>query len=113
MIPPNPEELQIITNPNDIPQVETTGFYVSVRASYLGRTWELRVNTKSTVATLGIVTRIESSNNEVLSVIRHITESIPPVEVVGLAGLSNHLQNLITRYSHKGFVLEGEAKDAI
>jgi len=109
MIPPDPEKIQVITDPNEIPQVETSGFYVSVRASYLGRTWELRTNSKATEATLSIVTKAEPSNTEVVNIVRYIKTDLPPVDIVGLAGLATRLQALVAAYSHKTFILEGEA----
>ena len=112
MIPPDPEQLQVITNPDEIPQVETQGFYVSVRASYLGKTWELRMNSKATEATLSLVAKAEPSNSEVINVIRNIVGDLPPVDIVGLAGLAAEIQELIQKYSHKSFILEGEALHA-
>jgi len=113
MIAPEPEMPLVITNPEDIPQVETLGFYVSVRATYLGRIWELRMDNKSKDATLSIVSREDESVSEVINTIRYIDDGMPLVDIVGLAGMATHLQNLIYRYSHKTFVLEGKAKNAI
>jgi len=113
MIPPDPEQLTIITDPKDIPQVETECFYVAVRARYLGRLWELRIDTKSHSAMLSVVTVDKVSRGEFVKAVKYISDGLPPIDVVGLADMANHIQVLVNQISHKTFTLEGEAKNVV
>jgi hypothetical protein len=111
MIPPNPEELIVITDPNDIPRVETECFYVAVRATYLGRLWELKIDTKSRSAALSVVTKNEASSSEFINTVKYIADGLPPIDIVGLAGMATYIQVLVGQISHKTFTLEGDAKN--
>jgi hypothetical protein len=111
MIPPEPEEITVITNPNDIPKVETESFYVAVRATYLGRLWELRIDTKSRSAALSVVTKNETTSSEFVNTVKYITDGLPPIDILGLADMATHIKTLVEQIAHKTFTLEGEAKN--
>jgi len=113
MIPPDPEQLTIITDPKDIPQVETECFYVAVRARYLGRLWELKIDTKLRTAMLSVVTKDKASSGEFVKTVKYISDGLPPIDIVGSADMANHIQVLVNQISHKTFTLEGEAKNVV
>lgn len=111
MILPDPEQLTIITDPKNIPQVETECFYVAVRATYLKKLWELRIDTKSQNATLSIVTKNDTPGKELINIVKYITDGLPPIDIIGLAGMATHIKILVNQIAHKTFTLEGEAKN--
>lgn len=111
MIPPDPEQLIVITDPNDIPRVETECFYVAVRATYLGLLWELRIDTKSRAAMLSVVTKDKASSGEFVKTVKYISDGLPSIDIVGLADMATYIQVLVNQISHKTFTLEGAAKD--
>ncbi len=106
------EELSTITDPNEIPRIETECCYVAVRAMYLDKLWELRVNIDSNTAVLSLVSDYGRPNRESTNVVHHINEGLPPIDVVGIAGLATHIKTLISKFSLKTFILEGDAKNA-
>ena len=112
MILQDSEKLPIITDPNEIPRIETECCYVAVRAVYLDRLWELRVNIESNTAVLSLVSDYGRPNRESINVVHHVHEGLPPIDVVGIAGLATHIKTLISKFSLKTFILEGDAKNA-
>ena len=112
MILQDSEKLPIITDPNEIPRIETECCYVAVRAAYLDRLWELRVNIESNTAVLSLVSEYGRPNRESINVVHHVNEGLPPIDVVGIAGLAAHIKTLIGKFSLKTFILEGDAKNA-